>query len=329
MNNKLIIGCEEWCGLPGLRLPAIKVRVDSGARTSSLHAFNIRQFERDGISHVSFDIHPLQHNRKIVKRCEAPLLDQREVKSSSGHVENRPVIRTGIALGETEWEIDITLTNRDSMGYRMLLGRQAMKGRILVDPEVSFASGELSDEEAKRYYKPPRKAVRGLNIYVLASNPELYSNKRLIEAGEQRGHHIRFIQVKYCYMNIGAAQPVIHYRGGEILDKPDAVIPRLRPSATFYGCALLRQFQSMGSYCLNDSVAIARSRDKLRALQMLADQNIDMPNTGFADSPLDTKDLIKMVGGAPLVIKLLAGTQGNGVVLAETNKAAESVINAF
>ena len=121
----------------------------------------------------------------------------------------------------------------------------------------------------------------------------------------------------------------MHYRGGELLDEVDAVIPRIRPALTFYGCAVARQLQSMGAYCLNDSVSIARSRDKLRSLQLLSNHGIPMPTTSFANSPVDTADIIKMVGGAPLVIKLLEGTQGKGVVLAETYKAAESVINAF
>lgn len=168
-----------------------------------------------------------------------------------------------------------------------------------------------------------------MKILVLATNPKLYSNKRLIEAGEKRGHEMRFISIKDCYMNISAAKPEVHYRGGENLCGVDAVIPRIRPALTFYGTALVRQFEMMHVYSLNESVAITRSRDKLRSLQLLSRRGANMPVTGFASSPEDTKDLIKMVGGAPLVVKLLEGTQGVGVVLAETNKAAESVINAF
>ncbi len=168
-----------------------------------------------------------------------------------------------------------------------------------------------------------------MKIAILASDPELYSNKRIMEAGETRGHEMHFINARYCYMNISAAKPEIHYRGGEILTGFDAIIPRIRPAITFYGTAVVRQFEMMGVYCLNDSLSITRSRDKLRTLQFLMRKGIDMPNTGFANSPLDTKDLIKMVGGAPVIIKLLESSQGVGVVLAETNKAAESVINAF
>ncbi len=169
-----------------------------------------------------------------------------------------------------------------------------------------------------------------MKIAVLASNPDLYSNNRLIEAGKQRGHDMRFIAIKNCYMDITARKPEIHYRGGETLSGFDAVIPRIRPSMTFYGTAVLRQFEMMGAYCQNGPVAITRSRDKLRTLQMLCnDESVDIPRTSFANSPLDTKDLISLVGGAPVIVKLLEGTQGKGVVLADTNKAAESVINAF
>lgn len=168
-----------------------------------------------------------------------------------------------------------------------------------------------------------------MKIAVLASDRELYSNKRLLEAGRQRGHEMRFIAIKNCYMDITARKPFVVYRGGERLDHFDAVIPRIRPAITFYGAAVVRHFEAMGSYCLNGPVSIARARDKLRTMQLLANGNVDIPRTGFANSPLDTKDLIELVGGAPVIIKLLEGTQGKGVVLAESDKAAVSVINAF
>lgn len=168
-----------------------------------------------------------------------------------------------------------------------------------------------------------------MKIGVLASNPKLYSNKRLMEAGQERGHDMEFINISHCYMDITASNPEIHYRGGEILKDYDAVIPRIKPSITFYGTSVLRQFEAQDVYCLNGSISIGRSRDKLRCLQLLSSKGINIPRTGYANSPQDTKDLIKMVGGAPLIIKLLEGTQGKGVVLAETTKAASSVINAF
>jgi ribosomal protein S6--L-glutamate ligase len=167
-----------------------------------------------------------------------------------------------------------------------------------------------------------------MKIALLSRNPKLYSSRRLKEAALERGHEIQVIDVLRAYMNIASHKPTIHYKG-EPLEGFDAVIPRIGASVTFYGCSVLRQFEMMGVYPLNESVAITRSRDKLRSLQLLSRKGIGLPLTGFANRPDDIKDMIKMVGGAPLVVKLLEGTQGIGVVLAETQKAAESVIEGF
>ncbi len=168
-----------------------------------------------------------------------------------------------------------------------------------------------------------------MNIAILATNPKLYSHQRLIAAGEEAGHTIQVINPLYCYMNVAASCPKIHYRGGAPLPHFDAVIPRIGASNTFYGTAVLRHLETMGIYTLNESIAIARSRDKFRSLQLLARKGLPMPLTGFAQSPDNTTDLIRMVGGAPLVIKLLEGTQGKGVVLADSHQSAVSIINAF
>ena len=328
-QNKVILGSEEWCSFPELGIPTIKARVDSGAKTSALHAINIAPFIRNDSNWVKFDINPIQNNLKTIIHCEAPLVDKRIVKSSSGFREQRYVIQTNLEIGNSIWPIEMTLTNRDSMGFRMLLGREAMSGRVLVDPEQQYLLGQPTTDNLKEFYKNSEKASSGLRIGVLASNPELYSNKRIMEAGEMRGHEMHFLNIKECYMKLDAKKPEIHYRGGIILDQFDAIIPRIRPSITFYGCALTRQFEALKVFCLNSATAITQSRDKLYSLQLLLHSGIDIPTTGFANSPLDTNDLIKMVGGPPLIVKLLEGTQGKGVVLAETKKAAESVINAF
>jgi len=328
-KNKIIVGSEEWCSFPSLGIPAIKARVDSGAKTSSMHAFNINKFRRDGESWVSFEVHPLQNNRSVVIRCERPVLDKRVVKSSSGVPETRYVISATIKAGTDAWDIEVTLANRDSMGYRMLLGREAMNGRMLVDPSLSFCLGEISKSSFDEFYGKKKHKNSGLKIGLLASDQDLYSNQRILEAGQERGHEMVFLNIKQSYMKIDAIEPEVHYRGGKILNDLDAVITRIRPSMTFYGCALARQFESMGIYTINSSSAITQSRDKLFSLQLLLKNGISIPTTGFANSPMDTNDLIEMVGGAPLIVKLLEGTQGHGVVLAETKKAAESVINAF
>ncbi|KEA52449.1 MULTISPECIES: 30S ribosomal protein S6--L-glutamate ligase [Mangrovibacter] len=167
-----------------------------------------------------------------------------------------------------------------------------------------------------------------MKIAILSRDGTLYSCKRLKQAALNRGHFVDIIDPLSCYMNINPASSSVHYKGRQ-LPHYDAVIPRIGSAITFYGTAVLRQFEMLGSYPLNESVAITRARDKLRSMQLLARQGIDLPMTGIAHSPDDTHDLIEMVGGAPLVVKLVEGTQGIGVVLAETRQAAESVIDAF
>ncbi len=167
-----------------------------------------------------------------------------------------------------------------------------------------------------------------MKIGILSRNVNLYSTRRLKEACIERGHEVRVIDHLRCYMNIASHKPAVHYKGEE-LSGFDAVIPRIGSSVTFYGTAVVRQFEMMGVFPLNESVAISRSRDKLRSLQLMSRKGIGMPVTGFAHSPDDTDDLLRLTGGAPVVIKLLEGTQGVGVVLAETQKAAASVIEAF
>ncbi|WP_020208108.1 30S ribosomal protein S6--L-glutamate ligase [Gilvimarinus chinensis] len=167
-----------------------------------------------------------------------------------------------------------------------------------------------------------------MKIAILSRNSKLYSTRRLVEACKARGHEVQVIDILKCYMDITPSKPAMWYKGEE-LEGFDAVIPRIGASVTHYGLAVIRQFEMMGVYCLTESVALGRSRDKLRALQLLSRKGIGMPRTSFAHNVHNTKELIKLVGGAPLVVKLCEGTQGRGVVLAETAKAAESVIEAF
>ncbi len=166
-----------------------------------------------------------------------------------------------------------------------------------------------------------------MNLIILSRNSALYSTDSLVNAAIALGHNVRVVDYLRCYMNITSSKPRIYLEGEEL--HADAIIPRIAVQHTAYGNAVVRQFEMMGVFTLNDSVAISRSRDKLRSLQLLAKKGIGLPVTGFAHSIDATNELIKMCGGAPLVVKLLQGTQGMGVVLAETKKAAESVIEAF
>lgn len=182
----------------------------------------------------------------------------------------------------------------------------------------------MSDTENSESSEPPIP----LRIAILSRKASLYSTRRLKEAGEKRGHKVHVVDYLRCYMNITSHRPTIYYSGRELTDY-DAVIPRIGAPHTFYGTAVVRQFEMMGIFSANESQAITRSRDKLRCLQLLSRDGVGLPVSGFAHSTKDIDGLIDTVGGAPLVVKLLEGTQGVGVILAETRKAAEAVIEAF
>ncbi len=215
INSKKTIGRAEWCGLLDLGVPMIKARVDSGAKTSTIHAFNIQKFKRDGENWVSFELHPLQGRRYPTLRCERPIIDKRVVRSSSGDAESRFVIMTDLELGDQTWPIEVTLANRDSMGYRMLLGREAMMGKLLVDPSLSCTLGDHDIADLESFYRISRPVTAGLRIALLASNEELYSNQRLLEAARERGHDAMFVNISQCYMKLDADEPEAHYRGGK------------------------------------------------------------------------------------------------------------------
>ena len=167
-----------------------------------------------------------------------------------------------------------------------------------------------------------------MKFIMLARNANLYSHKRLVEAAEAAGHTLDIVNTLRCYMNITSHRPEVYYNSQKLTGY-DAVIPRIGASITFYGLAVLRQFEMMGVYPLNESVGIGRSRDKLRSMQLLARDGIGLPVTAFAQDPKQTEEVLKVVGGAPVVIKLLEGTQGIGVVLADTLRSAKSVVEAF
>ena len=325
--DKLTFGWEEWIALPDLGLPAIKAKVDTGARTSALHADDIEVFGPVAKPKVRFTVHPIAGREDISITCSAALIDRREVTSSNGESEQRFVISTTLDVAGQSWLIDITLTNRAGLSSRMLLGRQALSEHINISaterrlqPDLNY---DVYHTAAVRHTAPQR----ALRIAVM-SREDNYSTRRLVEVGEARGHTVEVIDTTRCYMAINQLAPEVHY-DGKRLPRYDAIIPRIGASVTPYGCAVIRQFETIGTYCVNGSAGITASRDKLHAHQVLASKRIGMPTTAFAASPKDTSNLMALVGTAPLIVKLLESTQGKGVVLAETKKAAESVIDAF
>ena len=276
-----VIGSVEWCRFPKLGVPAVRARVDSGAKTSTIQANKIKPFIKDGQEWVKFEINPIQDNRSIVISCEERVTGRKLIKNTSGISEERLVFETTVQLGAHEFKIDLTLANRDSMEFRMLLGREAFMDKFLVDVSQEFLQGDISEEALIQLYKPFASDKNGLRIGVLASNPKLYSNKRILEAGQARGHEMVFLNVEHSYMKLDVHSPEIRYRGGNILNQFDAIIPRIKPAVTFYGCALLRQFKHLGVYCLNSADAITQSRDKLFASLLFSENDINIPITGL------------------------------------------------
>lgn len=328
MTEQFRLGWEEWVALPDLGLPALKAKVDTGARTSALHAFDIEAFGPASSPKVRFSIHPIPGEEEVSIPCSADIVDRREVTSSNGESELRYVIATTLRVGDRDWPIEVTLTNRGGMAYRMLLGRQALGEEVLVSPGAGFCQPALSYDVYHSHALHQAVPDRTLRVAVLSREAHNYSTTRLVQEGERRGHVVEVIDTTRCYMAINTLAPEIHY-DGKRLPRYDAVIPRIGSSITAYGTAVIRQFETLGTFCINGSEGITASRDKLHAHQILARHRIGMPATAFANSPKDTDNLIDLVGTAPLIVKLLESTQGKGVVLAETRKAAQSVISAF
>ncbi len=327
MNTPFRLGWEEWLALPALGLPAIRAKVDTGARTSALHTALIEPFGHASKPQVRFLVHPDPADPGLEMTCSAPIIDRRSVTSSNGESEMRYVIRTDIAMGGRTWPIEMTLTNRETMSYRMLLGRSAIADDMVVDPNQSCLQPPL-DYAAYASIPRRRPVRRPLRIALLTQEKFNYSSQRIVAAAEARGHVVEAINTTRCYMQIGGTRAEVHY-DGRALPHYDAVIPRIGASITAYGAAVLRQYASTGAYSLNPADAIVAARDKLLAHQILARAKIAMPLTAFANSPKDTRDLLDLAGGAPVVVKLLESSQGRGVVLAETRKAAESLVDAF
>ena len=324
MSNNFV-GWEEWVSLPELNLPALVVKTDTGADLSALHAFNIQTFGKEDNLMVRFGINPIDNDERFSIFCSARIIDQKNITSSNGISELRYVIETEIIIGDVKKKIPVTLTNRENMKYKMIIGRSALDG-FKISADKSFLQTTLNYDLYKKVKNYNHR--RALRIGILSLEPNNYSNLKIIAAAENNGHHCEILNTKRCYLNIESDNPEVHY-DGSVLPHYDVIIPRIGPSITKYGMAVVRQFEAMGTFCLNSSASIGTSRDKLAAHQALAFNRISMPDTAFANSPRDTQNIIDLTSGGPLVVKLLESSQGRGVVLAETKKAASSVISAF
>jgi ribosomal protein S6--L-glutamate ligase len=275
-EGPFIVGWEEWVALPDLGLPAIKAKIDTGARTSALHAFTIEAFGLPEQPMVRFAIHPVPGREDIEVVCTAPVIDRREVTSSNGEREMRYVIEARIVMGERAWPIEITLTNRETMAYRMLLGRQAIRDDMFVDASTSFRQPRLSH---KLYRRPARRerpdgARPGLRIAILTRKPLSPSNRRLIGAAEAEGHMAEALDPGRLSLVLDAAAPRIELDGAP-LAAFDAVIPRTGPGP--FSAAAVRQLELAGTASITPAAALDRLRNPLATLQALARSGLPLP----------------------------------------------------
>lgn len=303
-DKTIILGWEEWVSLPDLGLPAIKAKVDTGAKTSALHAHHIEPFGSPAAPMVRFAVHPRPGRTDIEITCSARVVGRRVVTSSNGEQENRYVIRTRLSVGGRDWPIEVTLSNRETMSYRMLLGREAIRRDVFVDPTASFVQPRLS-------YKPYRKLMRNptvpraLRIGVLTRRPLTAANKRLARAARARGHVLETIDAGRLALLFGKGTPSLML-AGKPLPHYDAVIPRLAARNAPFAAAATRQFELMGCHALNPASALDRFAAPLGALQALDAAAVPVSTPGaIQETDLESKTFLKPRG--PRIRILLIG----------------------
>jgi ribosomal protein S6--L-glutamate ligase len=321
VQDPFVLGWEEWLALPELGLPAIKAKVDTGARTSALHASAIAEIGDVDRPRVRFEVHPIPGRSDIVVTCVAPIVDRREVTSSNGEVERRYVIRTPVKVGDRQWPIEITLTNRESMSYRMLLGRQAIREDMFVDPARSFLQPQLG---YRAYAASMRHEAtrRPLTIAILSRRPENAGNRRLVRQAELRGHSVPVIDRRRVSLFIATREPAILINGRP-LEPLDAVIFRAGKSPSAFSLAIVRQMELLGTYALNPADALSSVGDALVQRQMLARAGIAVPEVAVNPTDLARKpggsehtlaDSLGALGGGPLLRFAIVGGRSLAVI---------------
>lgn len=327
--KKIVIGSSEHLSFPELGLKDIPARVDTGARTSTIWASRIS--ERAGV--LRFTLFDEGCEFYSGEEFTAMQYGKIVVTPSNGMAEERYVVKLQVLLAGKKIRASFTLANRSTQSYPVLVGRNVLRKKFVVD--VGTGSDILGDEAEKAALVEsaitPRnvtKAAVPLKIAILSKGAANYTTKRLKEVAQKRGHDVKVINYAKCYMTMEKSKPVVYYNG-KALPKFDVIIPRIAQSYTKYGTAVVRQFEMQGIYSTASSIAINRSRDKLRATQILARQDVGIPKTVFARESANLEEIVDLAGGAPVIIKVARGTHGNGVVLAETKKAAKAVMQAF
>lgn len=308
MQDPFVLGWEEWLALPELGLVAIKAKVDTGARTSALAASAIEEIGTPERPRVRFTVRPIPGRDDVEVVCIADVIDQREVTSSNGETERRYVIRTKALMGGREWPIEVTLANRSTMSYRMLLGRQAVKDDMFVDPATSFRQPQLSYRAYGNVMRS-EPAKRALTIALLSRRPENASNRRLVRQAELRGHAMPVIDRRRLSLYIAAKEPAILVNGLP-LEPMDAVVFRAGKSPSPFSLAIVRQMEMLGTLALNSADALTKSGDALAARQLLAGAGVAVPEVA-----VNPKDLSRAAGGVEHVLADSLGAFGAVPVL--------------
>ncbi len=327
-----VIGRAEKIALLDFGISEVPAKVDTGADTSAIWVSSIEEKE-DGLYFVLFSPESPNYTG-VMQRFTKPDYSITRVANSFGQKELRYKVKLSIRVKDRTIRATFTLSDRSEKTYPILLGRKLLHGKFLVDVTGGDPLRELEDQKAASLEAELRKIKRrtgsssGLRIAILSKGPGNYSTKRLKEEALRRGHDVRVVNYAKCYVTLESGKPVVRY-AGESLHDIDVIIPRIAANLTLYGTSMVRQFELQNVFTTTTSIAITRSRDKLRSTQLLAKAGIGIPKTVFARETADLDDVLDQVGGAPAIIKVASGTHGNGVVLAETKKAAKAVMQAF
>ena len=328
-----VIGRAEKIDLLDFGLVEVPAKVDTGADSSSVWASSIEERD-DGLYFVLFGPESPYYTGEV-QRFTAPDYSMTRVANSFGQKELRYKVKLRIMVKGRRIRATFTLSDRSEKTYPILIGRRLLHGKFVVDVTGGNPLKEIEEQKsaqlAKELAEIQRKtqpAKSGLSIAILSKGPGNYSTKRLKEEALRRGHSVRILNYAKCYVILESGKPVVRYEG-ESLQDIDVIIPRIASNLTSYGASIVRQFEMQNVFTTTASLAIVRSRDKLRSTQLLAKAGVGIPKTVFARETADLDDVLDQVGGAPVIIKVARGTHGNGVVLAETKKAAKAVMQAF
>lgn len=320
MADRFMLGWEEWLELPDLGLAAIKAKVDTGAKTSALHAFSIEPIGTPDRQKVRFGVHPVPGRDDIVVMCTADVIDRREVISSNGERELRYVIRSRVRMGDREWPIEITLANRETMAYRMLLGRQAILEDMVVDPTSSYHQPKLT----YRSYNPAPRTLpasdgqHSLTIALVTRRPDNPSNRRIIRAAERRGHTVVCFDRTRASLYIDVRDPGLFVDGRPVTGL-DAAIIRGAGAYNEFSLAVVRQMQALGAYAVNTAEVLALTSDPLALRQTLAMKQIPVPDAAVSHADLISKsarerhvlaDSTALLAGGTIVRYAVIGGRG-------------------